>query len=65
MVNSVCNFVWYRTRIGIYGNVYLGSRVQDGNVKEHVSEPPPVEILDIEPISRNISPTLEIYDPKS
>ena len=65
MVNSVCNFVWYRTRIGIYGNVYLGSRVQDGNVEEHVPEPPPVEILDIEPISRNISPTLEIYDPKS
>ena len=27
MVNSVCSFVWCRTRIGIYGNVYLGSMV--------------------------------------
>ena len=27
MVNSVCSSVWYRTRTGIYGNVYLGSRV--------------------------------------
>ena len=27
MVNSVSSFVWCRTRIGIYGNVYLESRV--------------------------------------
>ena len=27
MVNSVCSFVWYRTRIKIYCNVYLRSRV--------------------------------------
>ena len=38
---------------------------KDGNVQEHVPEPPPVEILDGEPISRNISPPLEIYDPKT
>ena len=27
MVNSLCSFVWCRTWIGIYGNVYLESRV--------------------------------------
>ena len=32
-------------------------------VQEHVPEPSPVEILDSEPISRNISPPLELYDP--
>ena len=30
MINSVCSFVWYRIRIGIYGNVYPGSRVGSG-----------------------------------
>ena len=27
MINSVCSFVWCKTRIGIYSDVYLGSRV--------------------------------------
>ena len=36
---------------------------KDGNVQEHVPEPSPVEILDSEPITRNISPPLELYDP--
>ena len=38
---------------------------KDGNVQEHVLEPPPIGILDIEPIERNISPLLEMYDPKA
>ena len=37
---------------------------QDGNEQEHVPESPPVEILDSEPIRRNISPHLEIYSPQ-
>ena len=27
VVNSVCSFLWYRKRIGIFSNVYLRSRV--------------------------------------
>ena len=44
-------------------NVRIRYTDKDGNVQEHVPEPSPVEILDSEPISKNISPPLELYDP--
>ena len=36
-------------------NVRIRYTDKDGNVQKHVPEPSPVEILDGEPISRNIS----------
>ena len=49
--------------MGLTKKIRIRYTDKDGNVQVHVPEPSPVEILVSEPISRNLSPPLELYDP--
>ena len=45
-------------------NVRIRYTDKDGNERQHVPEPSPVELLNSVPTGRNISPPLEIHSPQ-